>query len=158
GGAYPDAERLADPARDPQHPALTVEIQAVAGLDLQCGHAIGHERPCPRQRTREQGILVRGPGRAHGGDDAAAVARDFLVAGAVQALLELAGAVAGEHQVRVTVHQPGRDPAAVGLDHFRGERVDRARQFRTRPDPGDAAVAPGERTVGDGAVSRVTFE
>jgi hypothetical protein len=46
-----------------------------------------------------------GAGGAHGGDDAAAGARDVLVAGALQALLELAGAVAGEHQVGVAVDQ-----------------------------------------------------
>ena len=41
GRAHRDAERLADAARDAQHLAFVVEVQAVAGLDLERGHAVG---------------------------------------------------------------------------------------------------------------------
>src|SRR3546814_7160568 len=56
-GADLDAERVADLPRDAQHLAFVVEVQAVAGLDLQRGHAVGEQRACARQRLRQQ--LVR---------------------------------------------------------------------------------------------------
>ena len=50
------------------------------------------------------------------GDDAAAGARDLLVARAGQPHLELVGAVAAIDQVGVAVDQARRDPAAVAVD------------------------------------------
>src|SRR3546814_14931283 len=65
-GADLDAERVADLPRDAQHLAFVVEVQAVAGLDLQRGHAVGEQRACARQRLRQPLVLARSEERRVG--------------------------------------------------------------------------------------------
>ena len=125
---------LADAPRHAQHLAFVVEVQAVAGLDLQRGHAVVAQRARARQRLRQQFVLAGGAGVAHGRQDAAAGARDLLVVGALQALLEFAGAIAGEHRMGMAVDQPGRDAVAGDVD-----RLVRARAFA-----GSAARGPAK--------------
>jgi len=115
-GTHRDAERLADAARDAQHLALVLDVQAVAGLDLQRGHAVGRAR----QRLREQLVFARGAHGAHGREDAPTGARDLLVTRALQTQFELMCAIASENDVCMAVDQCRRDPAAVGFDHFAG--------------------------------------
>src|SRR5690606_17133780 len=95
-----------------------------------------------------EGVLGGGAGGGHGGDDAAAGAGDLLVGRPVEALLELAGAVAAEDQVGVAVDQAGGDPAAVEAVGF--HRV-MHRQVGARTGEGDAAVLDQDGAVLDRA-------
>ena len=62
-------------------------------------------------------LLGRGrAGRRHRGQDPAARRQDVEVAGALLAHDQLALAAAGEQQVRVRIHEPRGDHAAVGID------------------------------------------
>lgn len=115
-GHHPHRAQLAEAAGHAQHLQLVGQGQAVAGLDLHRGHAIGQQRIEARQAGGDQLVLAGGTGGAHAAENAAAGAGDFLVADAFQALLELTGAVAGIHQVGMAVDQPRRHhPAAPGL-------------------------------------------
>ena len=107
---------LAERPRDPQLLQLALEIEAVAGLDLHRGHALGDQGVEAGQGGCDQLRLAGGACGAHGRDDAAAGPRDLLVARPCQPQLELAGAVAGEDQVGVAIDQPGRDPAPLAVD------------------------------------------
>jgi hypothetical protein len=91
------------------------------------------------------------PRRRHGAGDAAARSGDRLVRGARQPLLELARAIAREHEMSMTVDQAGREPAAGAVDHLAGIVP---RQVRSRAEPGDPAVLDRERAALDGAVRR----
>ena len=116
GGGRSHRTQLAEATGHAQHLQLVGDGQAVAGLDLQRGHAIGQQRVQARQAGGDQLILAGGAGGAHAAENAAAGAGDLLVADAFQALLELAGTVAGIHQVGMAVDQPRRHhPAAPGL-------------------------------------------
>ena len=108
--AHADAELAADPPGHAQHLQFAVEIEAVARLDLDRGHAIGEQRCGPRQRRGEQGIVVERARRVDGRGDAAAGAGDLFVAGAVQAHVEFVGAVAAEDEMGMAVDQARRDP------------------------------------------------
>src|SRR5690606_1510502 len=141
-----------------QHPALAVEVQAVAGLDFQRGRAVGEQGAGARQGLRQQRVLACRADVAHGGDDAAAGAGDFLVAGALQALLELARAVAGEHQVGMAVDQPGGDQATAQVDDRAGEAVGIGGQAGAGAGVHDRPVAPAQRAVPDQAVAAVRVE
>jgi hypothetical protein len=123
--AHPDAERVADAARDPQHFAFVVEIQTVAGFDFQRGRAIAQQRLRARQRLREQRVFAGLAHRAHGREDAAAGARDLLVSCAFQPPFEFVRAVAGEHDMRMAIDQAGRDPAAIDFDDLSCQRLRR---------------------------------
>ena len=70
----------ADVARDPQHAELGIGIEAVAGLDLQRGHAFGDQGVDTGKRRGEQRGVVGRAGGAHRRHDAAAGAGDLLVA------------------------------------------------------------------------------
>ncbi len=70
GGAHVHGLRLAQGARHLQALAFVLQCQAVAGLDFQRGHALGHQRPQALVRT---GLQIGGTGGArglHGGGDA----------------------------------------------------------------------------------------
>ena len=116
GGGHPHRAQLAEAAGHAQHLQLVGQGQAVTGLDLDRGHAIGQQRVETRQAGGDQLVLAGGAGGAHAAEDAAAGAGDFLVADAFQALLELTGAVAGVHQMGMAVDQARRHhPAAPDL-------------------------------------------
>src|SRR5262249_47766130 len=95
-----------------------------------------------------------GPGGAHGGEDAAAAAGDFLVRHAFQPLLELLRAVAGVHQVGVAIDEAGRDPAAFAIDAL--ERLDRCGRGIGRAGVDDESVAGGDHAVLDDSESAFT--
>ena len=126
--------------------ALGVEFEPVAGFDLDRGDAFGDQRVEPAQARREKFVLARRARRAHGRDDAAAGARDLLVARAGEPQLEFVGAIAAVDEMGVAVDQPGRDPAAFAIDDA---RLRRARRRAVRPPapakamrPSRAATAP----------------
>jgi hypothetical protein len=105
-------------ARSSQLPRLSLELEAVAGLDLDAGHALGEQRFEPRARCRYQLRFGSGARGAYSRHDPAARARDRLVALAVQAPLEFRSAVARVDQVCVTVDETRRDQPARAVDHL----------------------------------------
>jgi hypothetical protein len=105
------AASVAQLPRDCEHLELRFKIQAVARLDLDRRNTLGGQRLHPGQSRRVQLVGRRGARGAHGGKDAAAGARDVLVACAFEALLEFAGTIAGEDEVRMAVDERRGDPA-----------------------------------------------
>ena len=80
-------------------------------------------------------------------EDAAAVGGDVRVAGAGQPAAQLVAPIAGEHDVRVRIDEPGHDGAALGIDDDRvvGQRAV-ARQLVVDADEDDrAAMASDDR-------------
>ena len=145
--AHRDRKRPSQVARDAQHLRFIRQRQAVAGFDLHRGDALGEQRRQPWRALIEQLFLARRTHRTHGGEDAAAGARDLLVRAPAQPLGVLVGARAGEHQVRMTVDQPGCDPGARQIMYL----IRRRRQRRFLPHPLDAPGAGRERTARDDA-------
>ncbi len=122
-----------------QLPHLGLGIETITGLDLDGGCALADQRIEPRQRACNQLGLGRLACCGNRRDDAAAGARDLLIARALQAKLELMRAIAAEHEMGVAIDQAGRDPAAAAIDPLDGVRVHRKIRLRTRIN--DAAVA-----------------
>ena len=115
-GHYPHRTQLAEATGHAQHLQLVGDSQAVAGLDFHRGHAVGQQRVEARQAGGDQLVLAGRAGGAHAAENAATGASDFLIADAFQAPLELAGTVAGVHQVGMAVDQAwGHHPAAPDL-------------------------------------------
>ena len=133
---------LAELARDAQAPRLVQRREAVAGLDLERWSRLRPSAPARAGGRRSR--AGPSPACARGGDrraDAAAGAGDVFVAGAFEAQLELARALAAVDQVGVAVDQPGRDQLAVemvlGIDRESRRQVgvgaDPAQDARRRP-------------------------
>ena len=141
---------VAQPARGAQRLRLVVEVEPVAGLDLDRRDAFGDQRIEARQRLPHQLVLARRAQRLDGRDDAAAGPRHLFVGGAGQPHLELVGAVAGMDEMGVAVDQAGRDPAAVAVDDLGAGGSGRGKLgFRAGID--DPAAARGDRAVLDDA-------
>ena len=120
GGDEPDGARLTDAAGNPKQLHLIGEVETVAGLGFERGDAFGDKPIQSRERLGAQGVVI---GRAHGlnrGEDAAAGPRDVLIARTGQTHFPLGGAIAGIHDVGVTIDQPGRHPLAVKLNGVEG--------------------------------------
>jgi hypothetical protein len=141
--------------------ASVASVEPVARLDLDRGHALGDHSPQARHwRAVFKRLVLAGQARRlHGGADAAAGARDLLVArppGAPRTPWR----VAAEDQVGVAVDQAGRDPGVVQVVLGLDARRQLGGQARQRPHPDDAAVADQHRAVLDqrapglGAVER----
>ena len=81
------------------------KIEPVAGFDLDGRAALGDQTVEAGQALRHEVVLARRAGRLHGREDAAARAGDFLVAGALEAQLELVRPVAAEDEVGMAIHQ-----------------------------------------------------
>ena len=126
------------------------ERQAIAGLDLQRCDPLGHQRACPPQRSGEEQFVAGGARRRDRAADAAAGACDLFVAHALQALFELAGAVAAVDQVRVAVDQPRGDERA--LEIVFGVDLDVRRQRVVGADPDDTIVLREQRAACDLAI------
>ena len=95
-------------------------------------------------------LVAGGACRRDRAADAAAGARDLFVARALQALLELARAVAAVDEVRVAVDQPRRDERA--LEIVFGVDLQVRRQRAVGADPGDAIVLREQRAAFDLAI------
>ena len=141
-GADGQREALAERARDAKDLELVVEVEPVAGLDLERGHALGDEFRGPCKCKRQEIAFACGACRGDGRCDAAAGLRDVLVARARQPLLELAVARAGPDEVRVAVDEPGRHQCAARVG-VRDVLRQLSRQFLARTHPCDAIA--GER-------------
>jgi hypothetical protein len=139
-------------ARHAQALAFVFQRQAIARLDLDRRHAFLHQGAQPRQALCQQLGFGRGAGRGDGGCDAAARARDLLIARTMQAQLEFAGAIPGIDQVRVAVDQPRRDKRATGVVVFSGGCVPARRKFAARTDPCELVAFDHDRGVFDQAI------
>ena len=106
-GANGDRALAGKTARGLQLAALGIELEAIAGLDLDGGDAFRDQGIEPRQRRSHKLVGAGLPRRFHRGNDAAAGARDFFVTRACQTLLELVGAVAAVDQMGMAVDQAG---------------------------------------------------
>ena len=157
GAADADRAQLAEAARGAQRLAFGSQRKPVTGLDLDRRQPFGDQRIESRQRLAHEARLVGFAQLAHRGIDAAAGARDLLVAGAAQPQLELMRAVAGVDQMRVAIDQAGRDPAALTVDHLDhfSAVAQRRRQRGFGPGIGDATIAHGERAMLDDAQPRL---
>lgn len=143
-----DRALAAQLARDLQLFGLVGQGQPVPGFDLQRGDAFGQHGVQAGQAGGEQVGFAGGAGGAHGGDDAAAGTGDVGIAHALQALLELTGAVAGIDQVGVAVDQAGADPAPATVDALgRLQMIGRA----GRADMHDAPIGRGDDAILDHA-------
>ena len=129
-----------------EHLELGLDVEAVAGLDLDRRDPALHQ--CPQARARLLHKLFQGsrPRRLHGRGDAAAGAGDFLIGRALEPLLIFAGAVAAEDEVGVAIDQAGGDPGAV-------QRLDLsglvAGQLGAAADPDDAPVLDADGAILD---------
>ena len=155
-GHHPHRPHLAKLARGAQHLQLVGDGQAVARLDLDHHDAFGDQGIEPGQSGRDQGHLVGRPGGLHGRDDTAAGAGHRLVAGALEAQLELARAVAREHQMGVAVDQRRGDqtPAEIGPRPV----AMASRQVAGRARPGDPQPVDRHHAVLDQAVGRLALD
>ncbi len=114
--------------------ALAVQVQAIAGLDLDTGHAVAQQAAQALPGAGEQLVLTGGTGRPHGAGDTPTGSRDLGVAHALQALLELTAAVTAEHRVGMAIDQPRCHPGPFQIIDL---WIIRNRQFGTRADPLD---------------------
>src|SRR5262249_9647445 len=114
-GSDVDRQLAAELARDAQHLAFGLELEPVARLHFNGGDAFGKEAREARACAGEERRLARLARRGHRGDDAAALPGDVAVGDALQPLLELAPALAGEDQMGVAVDESGRHPAATAI-------------------------------------------
>ncbi|MCY1521722.1 hypothetical protein D9M68_565470 [compost metagenome] len=149
GGAHGDRQGFAQAPGDAQHLALAGQVQAVAGLHFQGGDAIAQQLARAPGGALQQLVLAGLAGGAHRAGDAAALGGDLGIADAFQALLELAAAVAAEHQVGVAVDQPRGEPGTFEVDlHVIGD----GRQFLARTYPLDASGVGDQHRVFDDGV------
>ena len=150
GGAHIHA-LVAQAARHLQLLGFVQQAQAVAAFDLDGGHAVGLELVQAAAGQLEQLPLRAAAGGGHGAGDAAAGVGDLGVAVAGQAHLELVGAGAAVHQVRVAINQAGRDPGVVQVHFLAHPCRPLGRQRRQRADPGELVALHHQAGVVDGA-------
>jgi hypothetical protein len=124
-------------AGDVENPLFCGDLEAVAALDLDGGGALGDRLGEAGGAGRAQ-LLARGrAGRCYRGHDSAAG-----VGLAGHARGELGRAIAGEHEVRVRVHESGDDGASGSVDALVGGRRD-----LRGPRPRDQPVLDYQRRV-----------
>ena len=144
-----------EPGRHLEHPQLRVEVEAVAGLDLDSRDPPCAQLPSPHGRARGQ-LLVRGaPGGAHRRHDAPSRPRDLGIGLAQKAAAEVPAPVATENDVGMAVDEAGGEPCAAAGDHLGGEALWWRGEVGGRSHPRDAAIADGDRAVGHDAEGRV---
>ena len=146
GGGDGDGAQVGEAARGAELLALVGEAEAVAGLDLHRGDALGDERVEAGQGGRDKLVLGGRARGFHRRDDAAATPRDLLVGGAREAQFELARAVSRVDKMRVAIDEARRDPAALAVDALSGFR-----RACARPRVGDGAVLARNGAVLDDA-------
>ena len=112
-GANGQRQLGAEPARHRQAAPLIGLCQAIARLDLQRGHALGHQRQRTSAGRREQGLRTGRACRRHGRAYAATGTGDVFVARPTQQLLELLRTLAAIDQVRVAIDQARGDERAA---------------------------------------------
>ena len=118
-----------------QAAGLVVDGEPVAALDLDGGRALAAHLAHQRRDVARQLLVGRGPGRGHGGADAAGGVRRPGHPGG-----ELGSPVAGEDEVGVGVHETRDDRPASRVDKDVGGRC-----IGGGTDPGDPAAVDDER-------------
>ena len=142
GGLDPDGTKRGKASRCPQHLQLGLDIEAIAGLDLDGGDAFGHQGVEARQRGLDQLILAQRIRGRYGRDNAASGARDFLVGRALQPHLEFLRAAAAIDEMGMAVDQRrGYQPSAA-IDLFETGAAFRQTSLGTGMD--DAAILYGK--------------
>ena len=149
-GRDPHVSHLAEAARRAQHLEFVGDGQPVARLDLDGGDSLGDQRVEPRQRARDQRILVRVACRAHRRDDPATGACDRLIGSTFEPHRPFARSVAGVDEMGVAVDQPRRDPAAGAVDRLGGIE---GRRIGNGAREQDAAILRGYDAIFDEAES-----
>ncbi len=145
GRAHPHRTLPAQSSRDPERFPLARQVQPVAGLDLDCRHALGEQGVEPGQCLLQQVGFTRLAHMPYRRDDPATGVGDLLVGRTLETHLELASAIPGIDQMRVTVDQAGGDPAALAI----GDGGIGRRQVGVLADPRDPPVAHGNRALLD---------
>ena len=115
-GSDVDRPLLAQRVRHREQPQLGRQVQPVARLRLDGGHAVAEHLVQPSPAVGGQLLLARESGGGDGREDPAAGGQDLEVARAALAEDELALARAREQEVRVRVDEPGRHDPAVGVE------------------------------------------
>ena len=145
-----DPHRLArgKRGRAAQHAQLALDVQRVAGLDLDGRDAAFHQGIETQRRRGEKLVVGRRLRRLHRRRDAAAGPRDLLIGRAGAAHRMFVRARAAEDQMGMTVDQARSDPRAAERDDFlRAE----ARQFGALADAHDAPVLDADGAMFDDA-------
>ena len=97
-------------------PDLGFEVEPVARLCLDGGHAVPEHLVQPAPSVSEQRFVRGGSRGGDRGKDPAAAGQDLEIAGPALPKQQFTFAGAREEQVRVRVDQTGRDRAAGGVD------------------------------------------
>ncbi len=119
----------------------------MAGLDLDRGDALGHQRRHALGGAGDQLVLAGGAGRLDRRDDTAARLGDLLVGGALEPQLELVRPVAAIDDMGVAVDQPRCHPAPLEVDaRLSGTGI------LARAHPGDLVAADPDRRILDRAI------
>ena len=151
---HSDRGSVSEQPCDPQHPEFCRQIEPVPRLDLHRCNAFGEQGlqpPCGRGRKLMVGGLSC---RKHRGHDPAACARNLLVARAIEPHLEFGGTISAVDQVRVAIHQAGRDPRPFCIQYLCRQRLRRGGQVVARPDPLDASGSDADGAVPDRTIGR----
>lgn len=144
--------RIGEHAGRLEHAEFRGQIQAVARLDLDRGRSeIDHVLE-PASRTFHQVLEGSGTRRPNGGQDASSSPCDLLVAGSPETLLPLRCARPPENQMRVTVDQPRRHPAALEVDRIGRRRNGPLGRGCGFPDPFHPTIPHEDHDVVHGAV------
>ncbi|OPZ42838.1 MAG: hypothetical protein BWY94_02021 [Actinobacteria bacterium ADurb.BinA094] len=105
-------------ARDPQLLRLVGDVEAIAGLDLQRGDALGHQQRQPSARGSQQFRLARRAGGPHGGGDAAGPCREHERSVIHEAVVPVAAAAARQrgvgHGLQILRPEVVRQPQLMG--------------------------------------------
>ena len=148
GRAHGDGSQAGQATRDAKAFALRLEIEPIAGLDLDRADALGEQRIEPGKALVDQ-ILVAGRSRrADGRDDAAARASDLFIAGAFQPHLEFARATAAVDEMGVAIDESRQNPAPLAIHRF-GARKGGQLTFGAGKE--DAPLGGGDRAALDDA-------
>ncbi|MCY1301643.1 hypothetical protein D9M70_512670 [compost metagenome] len=101
-----------------QHVELSRHIEPVTGLDFDRRNTFGKKRVEPWQSAFHELVDAQRIGRFHRGNDATAGPCDLFIGGAFEPHLELAGAVAAVHEMRMAIDEGRRQDAAFAVNRF----------------------------------------
>ena len=138
------APLLGEPARDAERFALGGKFEPVAGFHFDGPDALGDQRIEPPQRRSHELLFGRGPRRADGRQDSAALAGDLLISCAREPELEFVRPIAPVDEVRMAIDQGGRDPSAFAIDGARAQ-APRGGKLALRTGESNSPLARGYR-------------
>ena len=105
GGFDADRAVCHDCTGNPQHPQFSLCIEAIAGFDLNRGHAFSDQHINTAQGILKQLVFCGVAGGCHGRNNATTSARNLFVARPIQAHFEFYRAITTMHDVRVAIDQ-----------------------------------------------------